>query len=192
MGCPPCCRVWGAATTTSHFLRGIHGTSCPPSFMVTSNPTPSKRPVSVKPHPWEMLSHVSSPCQGYNITPSELSCSGSGTCGRWRCRLWAPGWTPAVRLGAGSLLPSVFYSLGWLQYCRLGVLLQREQGGQRAVLTKPAPVLLALAVLLALWMFVQEQFNGTALWRWKRSGLRSDTCMCCIVLDFFFCVYQTP
>lgn len=32
------------------------------------------------------------------------------------------------------------------------------------MLTKPAPVLLSLAVLLPLWMFIQEQLNGTALW----------------------------
>lgn len=48
-------------------------------------------------------------------------------------------------------------------------LVQTQQDGQTDVLTKPAPVPLSLAVLLSLWMFVQEQFNGTALWGTEES-----------------------
>lgn len=47
-------------------------------------------------------------------------------------------------------------------------LVQTQQDGQTDVLTKPAPVPLSLAVL-SLWMFVQEQFNGTALWGTEES-----------------------
>lgn len=48
-------------------------------------------------------------------------------------------------------------------------LVQTQQDGQTDVLTKPVPVPLSLAVLLSLWMFVQEQFNGTALWGTEES-----------------------
>lgn len=69
-------------------------------------------------------------------------------------------WTPAVRPGVVPFSPSMFYSLG----CEPGACIATKRAGrtERDVLTKP--VLLSLAVLLSLGMFVQEQFNGTALW----------------------------
>lgn len=61
-------------------------------------------------------------------------------------------------------------------------LVQAQQDGQTDVLTKPAPVPLSLAVLLSLWMFVQEQFNGTALWGREESwaGVRQLHVLHCI------------
>lgn len=91
----------------------------------------------------------------------------------WNPEVQAVGYrldTPVSGLGGGSLQPLYISSCGLVGIPRIvslgHTLLQRgEQEGQRwHVLTKPVPMLLSLAVLLSLWMFIQEQLNGTVLW----------------------------